>query len=285
MDTPSMRARRVAHGAEYFAKRASNPSYLHGISSATILRPPKSGEPIDLQEVTRQLCSRVEGERKAAAQVVSAVTRSSGSITSQTNIFQKIKRALSDFFVVHHDDSREATVSRAVEKLKSKFGDSVPNFQSVWANRKENSENYRLMIEFSRAVSQTESIEFLRAVDDFRRSPSIDKADKILQIFIEPDCVDDFGIPIADPSKMQVNLQSEAVRKELLSNVGGCIKRAESGDPQALTEVLAALLPVETYVVTMIKINLDTVYRAEITNQARQKTTHAASGTHTGSFA
>jgi hypothetical protein len=134
-------------------------------------------------------------------------------------------------------------------------------------------------------TSQTESIEFLRAVDDFRSAPSVDKANKILKVFIEPDLVDDFGIPIADPSKMQINLQSEAVRKELLSKVGGCINRAKSGDPGPLKEIMAELLPVETYLVKMIKLNVDSTYRASITNQARQTPANSISSTGTGGFA
>jgi hypothetical protein len=155
----------------------------------------------------------------------------------------------------------------------------------LWENRKNNNQDYRLLVEFGRVTSQTESIEFLRAVDDFRSAPSVDKANKILKVFIEPDPVDDSGIPIADPSKMQINLQSETVRKELLSKVGSCINRAKSGDPGALNAVLGELLPVETYLVKMIKLNVDTVYRASITNQARQTPANSISGTGTGGFA
>ena len=104
-------------------------------------------------------------------------------------------------------------------------------------------------------------------------------------MFIEPETIDDFGIPIADPSKLPINLQSESVRKELLNKVGGCIERAKSGDPQAMNEVLAELALVEAYLVKMIKINLDTVYRAEILNVARRTPANSVFSTGPGRLA
>lgn len=285
MDAASVRGRKVAYGAEDFAKRTHQPRNQDTISPAKILQQSKSGKPVDLQAIARQRLSLSEGERKAVVQVASAVSQPPLSIKSQTNAFQKIRLALSDFFGVRSDNSREAIVSHTFRKLKSHFGGVVPDFQSVWENRQKNSQDYRLLVEFGRVTFQTESIEFLRAVDDFRSAPSVDKANKILKVFIQPDPVDDFGIPIADPSKMQINLQSEAVRKELMSKVGDCINRAKSGAPEALNAVLDELLPVEKYLVKLIKLNVDSTYRASITNQARQTPANSISGTGTGSFA
>jgi hypothetical protein len=285
MDAASVRGRRVAYGSEDFSKPTHQSRIQGTVSAAKILQQSKSDKPVNLQAIVSQRLLLSEGERKAVVQVASAVPQPPLSIKSQINALQKIKLALSDLFGVDNDKSREATVASIFRKLKSHFGDSVPNFQSVWENRKNNNQDYRLLVEFGRVTSQTESIEFLRAVDDFRSAPSVDKANKILKVFIEPDPVDDSGIPIADPSKMQINLQSETVRKELLSKVGGCINRAKSGDPGALNAVLGELLPVETYLVKMIKLNVDTVYRASITNQARQTPANSISGTGTGGFA
>lgn len=285
MDAASVRGRRVAFGSEDFSKPTHQSRIQDAISAAKILQQSKSGKPVNLQAIVSQRLSLSEGERKAVVQVASAGHQPPLSIKSQTNALQKIKLAFSDLFDVNNYKSREVTVASTFRELKSHFGDSVPNFQPIWENRKNNNQDYRLLVEFGRVTSQTESIEFLRAVDDFRSAPSVDKANKILKVFIEPDPVDDFGIPIADPSKMQINLQSEAVRKELLSKVGGCINRAKSGAPGALNAVLAELLPVETYLVNMVKRNVDSMYRASITNQARQIPANAISGAGTGGFA
>lgn len=285
MDAASVRGRRVAYGSDDFAKRTQQPRNQDTISPVKILQQPKSGKPVDLQVIARQRLSLSEAERKAVVQVASAVSQPLLSIKSQTNALQKIRLALSDFFGANQDKSREATFDSTFRKLKSHFGDSVPNFQSVWENRQKNSQDYRLLVEFGRLTAQTESVEFLRAVDDFRSAPSAEKANKILKVFIEPDQIDDFGIPIADPSKMQINLKSEEVRKELVSKVGGCINRANSGDLRALNEVLGELLPVETYVVNMINRNVYSTYQASIKNQARQTPANSISGTGTGSFA
>ncbi len=270
MDTASVRGRRVAYSSEDFVNRARHPSHQDGAISAKILLQSKPDKPVNLQAIVSQGLSRAEGERKAVVQVARAVGESSPPIKSEQNAWQKAKPSVYGIVGRNNNKAREATLAMTVGILQSRFGASVPNFQTAWENRQNNKQEYRLLLAFGRAASQVESIEFLIAVEDLRSSPSVDKLSKILQVFIEPDPIDDFGMPIADPSRLQINLQSESVRKELLSRAGGCIQRAKSGDPEAMNEAMAELAPVEAYLVKMIKINLDTVYRAEIKNAARR---------------
>lgn len=270
MDTASVRGRRVAYSSEDFVNRARHPSHQDAAISAKILLQSKPDKPVNLQAIVSQGLSRAEGERKAVVQVARVVGESSPPIKSEQNAWQKAKPSVYGFVGRNNNKAREATLAMTVGILQSRFGASVPNFQTAWENRQNNKQEYRLLLAFGRAASQVESIEFLIAVEDLRSSPSVDKLSKILQVFIEPDPIDDFGMPIADPSRLQINLQSESVRKELLSRVGGCIERAKSGGPEAMNEAMAELAPVEAYLVKMIKINLDTVYRAEIKNAARR---------------
>ncbi len=93
------------------------------------------------------------------------------------------------------------------------------------------------------------------------------------------------GMPIDDPSKMQINLQSDEAMKKLLLGWDVCIKKAKSGDAEALSHVLTMLLPAENYIADMLKINLDTVYRAEIKNHARQAAAKVVSSTSPDRFA
>ena len=285
MDTASVRGRRVAYSSEDFVNRARHPSHQDAATSAKILLHSKTDKPVNLRAIVSQSLSRAEGERKAVVQVARAVGESSPPIKSVTNAWQKVKTSVYGFFGLNNNKSREATLAMTVGRLQSHFGVSVPNFQTAWENRQNNNKEYRLLIKFGRAASQVESVEFLMAVEDLRSAPSVDKASKILQVFIEPETIDDFGIPIADPSKLPINLQSESERKELMNKVGGCIERAKSGDPQAMNEVLAELALVEAYLVKMIKINLDTVYRAEILNVARRMPANSVFSTGPGSLA
>lgn len=112
---------------------------------------------------------------------------------------------------------------------------SVPYFPSLWAGRAADPTGFELMAEYAYRNQSDTDIAFLRAVDTLQKNPTIDGARRVLQTFIEPLPVDDFGIEIAVPGRSVLNMVSDGARKELLTLGQAAIGKAmRSGDPADL---------------------------------------------------
>ena len=97
----------------------------------------------------------------------------------------------------------------------------------------------------SQAVGVHESLEFLIAVSDFKRQPSAKAAQAIVEKFIAPSAVDDFGMPIDDETKMQINMADDEARKALIQSVKSLSLHAESGGDDKAMQLAGVFDPTE----------------------------------------
>ncbi len=95
-----------------------------------------------------------------------------------------------------------------------------------------------MIAEYASRNQSDVDVAFLRAVDALKKDPSIDGARRLLQNFIEPLPVDDFGMEIPVPGKSVLNMQDGSKRKELLASgaaaIGKAMRSGDAADVQAL---------------------------------------------------
>lgn len=112
-------------------------------------------------------------------------------------------------------DALQKELRNATRALMKKFPDAVPIAKSFWDARLTKPEDYKLFESFAKAAGSADDLEFLKAVIDFRSNPTAERAQDIVDIFIEEAPTNDNGVTVRDGSKMQVNLASDNNRKIL----------------------------------------------------------------------
>ena len=118
------------------------------------------------------------------------------------------------------------------DALTGKTSVQVPQFLTLWAERARDPVGFELVAEYAYRNQSDTDVSFLRAVDALTKNPTIDGARRVLQNFIEPLPVDDFGLEIAVPGKSVLNMASDDARKLLIAAGNAAIGKAiRSGDP------------------------------------------------------
>ena len=151
----------------------------------------------------------------------------SPSSSSQGNAPIKQQRLqLSD--LANGPTARTVNLKNATRALMAKFPDNMPTAESFWNARLTKPEDYQLFEVFAQAADNNENLEFLKAVSDFRNNPKAERAQSMVDIFIEEAPIDDQGVTVQDDSKMTINLVSESARKKLILAVKTCIEGLSS---------------------------------------------------------
>lgn len=138
-------------------------------------------------------------------------------------------------------DALQKEQRNATRALMKKFPDAMPIAKSFWDARLTKPEDYKLFESFAKAVGSADDLEFLKAVIDFRSNPTAERAQGIVDIFIEEAPTNDEGVTVQDDSKMQVNLASDDARKKLILAVKTCISGLSSGQEQVREQALLEL--------------------------------------------
>jgi len=136
-------------------------------------------------------------------------------------------------------DHRFATQEKIAQQLIKKFGSDIPSVQDFLATRHTKPSDFLLFETFTHLVGSSDDMEFLKAVSEFRDNPSVKSAREIVKTFIEPTPIDDFGIPVVDKSKKQMNLSSSEERKRLMEAVDACIERYSSDQDDEAKQALS----------------------------------------------
>lgn len=137
--------------------------------------------------------------------------------------------------------ARDVDLKNAIRALMKKFPDKMPTAQSFWDARLTKPEDYKLFESFAKAADSADDLEFLKSVSDFRNNPTAERAQDIVDIFIEEAPTNDEGVTVQDGSKMQVNLVNDAARKKLILAVKTCIEGLSSDREQVRAQAQLTL--------------------------------------------
>lgn len=134
--------------------------------------------------------------------------------------------------------------------------EKVKNFTEVWKNRHDKPEVCARFLEYAE-LDNPELPFFLKALDDLRTSPTLEKAEQMFYDFVMPSQVDENNIPIEGAGKWEVNFQSKEVRNERIAAISECIKkvRSESGGNENLQDMVNSFAVSERYFVTQLARN------------------------------
>ena len=175
-----------------------------------------------------------------ATRTITNPDMTSSSSYSQANAPIKQQRLqLSD--LAKGTTARDVNLKNATRALMAKFPDTMPTAKSFWDARLTSPEEYKLFEAFAQAADNNDNLEFLKAVSDFRSNPKSERAQSIVDIFIEEAPINDQGVTVQDDSKMMINLVSEGARKKLILAVKTCIEGLSSDQDQVRKQAELAL--------------------------------------------
>jgi hypothetical protein len=136
---------------------------------------------------------------------------------------------------------RDVNLKNATRALMEKFPNTMPTAKSFWDARLTKPEDYKLFEAFAQAADNNDNLEFLKAVSDFRSNPNSERANDIVNIFIEEAPTDEKDVTDDDGLKMQVNLASEDARKKLILAVKTCVEGLSSDRQEVREQALLGL--------------------------------------------
>ena len=206
--------------------------FQRGSTDVTRLRWQAMSTPKKTQAAQQGLASRVGAAMSPNTQAVATgaiknTDMASSSGPSQTNAPIKQQRLqLSD--LANGPTARTVNLKNATRALMAKFPDNMPTAESFWNARLTKPEDYQLFEAFAQAADNNDNLEFLKAVSDFRNNPNAERAQSMVDIFIEEAPIDDQGLTVQDDSKMTINLVNESSRKKLILAVKTCIEGLSS---------------------------------------------------------
>ena len=247
MDVSGIRSRRVAYGEQALSKRAG--AKAQG-SEADGVRPLHVASGTTKGAAAASATRAVQGlaaHRQAASARVSQSLQSSGAPSARAQqdvrtrqpwagarIDKEGRKKLSNNLLLsniarHFGKTDPATGGRSLR---------IPSFPTLWKERASDPAGFEMIAEYASRNQSDVDVAFLRAVDALKKDPSIDGARRLLQNFIEPLPVDDFGMEIPVPGKSVLNMQDGSKRKELLASgaaaIGKAMRSGDAADVQAL---------------------------------------------------
>jgi len=264
MSISSSHGRRVAHSAQDFQRSRAKAGVDHEFKTL-------ASKPAVTAEKLQTLASRSAhlslGRQTASESVRKTIGQAAQSIKS--SVISGLKSLQSATKSTSAATPREHQKTKAFKQLEKRFGSSIPRAEFFLASRLSKPADFRLFESFAQAVNLGESVEFLNAVSEFRSCPSAASARDIVKKFIEPSPVDDFGIPIEDPSKRQINMSSDQVRNQLMNMVESHLSKLVSGsDGSALQELAKVFDSTVTNINSMLVKN----FNSSITELMQEKT-------------
>jgi hypothetical protein len=165
------------------------------------------------------------------------------------------------------------------DPAKGSASASVPYFPKLWAHRASDPTGFALVAEYAHRNQSETDVAFLRAVDTLQKDPSIEGARQLLQTFIEPLPVDDFGMEIAVPGRSVLNMTSDGARKNLMATVNAAIGKAmRSGEPADVQALGSLFDGAAIQAASGVAKNLNT-----LTGDLRRWNAEQAKGGNTGS--
>ncbi len=254
MDIGGMRARRTAYGSQDLAQRAGLQAPGGKVAGANVLHLARGRDGPATAATARRAVRHLDQARGAADRQVSQALQASGRAPDRRP--QDVHGPVAGRqrgTGVHFDGTARNKLRNdlLLSQIAAHFGKadagqgsaaaSVPYFPNLWANRAGDPAGFALVAEYAHRNQSETDVAFLRAVDTLQKDPGIEGARQLLQTFIEPLPVDDFGIEIAVPGRSVLNMTSDGARKNLLVTVNAAIGKAmRSGDP-ADVQALGAL--------------------------------------------
>lgn len=253
MSISSFHDRRVAHGTQDFQRSRAKAGVEQGFTTL-VSKPAVSAD--KLQTLARQSTNLSLSRQTASEFVLKAIGQAAQSIKSSVisgwKSLQPYPKSTSAATL------REEHKTKAFKQLEKRFGSNIPGAESFLESRLGKPAEFRLFESFAQAVNLGESVEFLNAVSEFRSCPSVASARDIVKKFIEPSPVDDFGIPIEDSSKRQINMRSDHARNQLMNLVESHLSKLVSGtDGASLQELAKVFDSTATYINSMLVKNFN----------------------------
>ncbi len=238
MEISGMRARRDAYGAQDFAATVARGTAETGGVRALHLARAVSADTAAAADAASQIAHARANASVQLSQAFRPVVTGSGELLQNVRTRHRADG-------VHIDAASRAKtrmnillakIASHFSRLDEKTGQkatNVPRFANLWSNRKSDQVAYGLVSEYAFLKQSQTDVSFLRAVDALQAHPSITGARQLLQTYIEPLPVDDFGIEIEVPGKSVLNMSSDTERKVLMATANAAISKAElSGDPE-----------------------------------------------------
>ncbi len=181
---------------------------------------------------------------------------------------------------------RELRVMQAFQRLENRFAGQIPQAENFLGSQPGDPQDFQLFEAFAQAADLGESVEFLLAVRDFRSQPSVKRARDIVKTFIEPSPVDDFGMPVEDKSKRQINMSSDEARKQLMRAVESCISKSSTvRDGSGLGELIGLFDLTEANIRSMLIKNFNSRITELTQANARSGSTPTSSANTAFGFA
>ncbi len=248
MDIAGMRARRTAYGERELTERPGPKPPGAEVAGTNALHLARGRDGSATAVAALGAVRQMDQAREAAHHQVSNAMQASG--TPSDRLLQDMHSPVAGRqrgAGVHLDATASGKLRNdlLLSQIAGHFGKadptagsasaSVPYFTNLWANRASDPAGFALVAEYAHRNQSDTDVAFLRAVDALQKDPSIDGARRVLQTFIEPLPVDDFGIEIAVPGRSVLNMTSDQARKDLLATANAAIGKAmRTGDPADL---------------------------------------------------
>jgi len=219
--------------------------FQRGTADVSRLRRQAMSTPQKTQAAQQGLAIHIGAAMSPNTQAVATGTitnpdMTSSSSSSQANAPIKQQRLqLSD--LAKGTTARDLNLKNATRALMAKFPDTMPTAKSFWDARLTKPEDYKLFEAFAQAADNKDNLEFLKAVSDFRSNPNSERANDIVNIFIEEAPTEENDVTGEDGLKMPVNLASEDARKKLILAVKTCIEGLSSDRQEVREQALLGL--------------------------------------------
>lgn len=269
MDISGMRSRRIAYGEQALPERTGlRKSGADDAGVRTLHLGTGMDAGVAAASAARVSRGRVEQRDAASAQVSKALNsaetpsmqgrqevrgrqRGAGVHLDAGSRTRLRNELLLSRIAEHFSKTDPATGTRSLQ---------LPLFHTLWKERASDPTGYEMVAEYASRNQSDTDVAFLRAVDVLKKDPSIDGARRLLQTFIEPLPVDDFGMEIPVPGRSVLNMVNDSARKSLLKAGEEAIKKAmDSGQPADLQALASLFDTTASQAASLVAKNLNTL--------------------------
>ena len=269
MDISGMRSRRVAYGEQALSQRAGAQTQGSEADGVRPLHVASGTTGVAAAASATRAVRSLAAHRQTASARVSQSLQYAGAPSA--NARQDV-RARQRGAGVHLDAGGRAKLRNdlLLSKIAEHFGKTdpatggrsvkIPYFSTLWKERASDPAGYDMIAEYAGRNQSDVDVAFLRAVDALKKDPTIEGARRLLQNFIEPLPVDDFGMEIPVPGKSVLNMVNDSARKELLSAGNATIAKAvRTGEPADLQALAALFDSAANQAASLVAKNLNTL--------------------------